>query len=189
MQRFIPIIIIIFIFSSCNSNSKNRLAIFRSLEKSLEQSNETILNSSKVMNMSLVERLNDPRTQEYAKIWQPKAQKISELASQEIEYIENLKAGIIHEAGYRLVNKSSVFEDANYGAVYKIFIQNYKGDELYKRLRNFIDGINDVDEMLKMKFGDFVKKNMIIWIQARVNKTIFLNFFSIKSLLLRHYPR
>lgn len=132
MRYLIPSLAILLFFSSCSGNSKSELAVFEATTKSLDQSSKAISSITADNRKQLFDRLHDLRTTEMAKIWQPKAVKVSELVLSTIGYINSLKS--------QLNNKSE-----NFNVVNKVFFQQNKGAELYRQLRNFVGTINAID--------------------------------------------
>lgn len=78
---------------SCNNGSKTDREIIKAMEESLINSNKTVSSSSELILASLEDKIYDPTTEERAKIWLPKAQKIQEFSSKLYDYIEQLKTG------------------------------------------------------------------------------------------------
>ncbi len=143
MRFTIPTLAILLFYSSCDDNSKSDLAVFEATTKSLEQSSKTISDITADHRKQLFDRLNDLRTSQQAAVWQPKAARVSELAISTIKYISTLKS--------QLIGKSD-----NFQVVHKVFIQQNKGEELHRQLRNFMDSIYTVDpsyaELMRDKF-------------------------------------
>ena len=157
MRYLIALLSIILFYSSCSNNAENSLTVFRVTGQSLEQSNIALSVSSEHMYKSMNERLNDPRTAERTAYWQPKTAQIAVLSAAVITYINKLKVELINEAGYKMVNNSQVLNDDNYRAVNNIFIKKNKGEELYKRLMDFISRVDRLDAQINVEFKELIK--------------------------------
>jgi len=159
MRYLIFISAILIFFSSCSNDSKSDLAVFKATTNGLERSSVTISKISADFHRQLVEKLNDPKSAAQVAIWQPRALRISELASSMIEYINKVKSQLIEESGYQISDKAAAFESDNTKAVRKIFFQQNKGKELYQRLRNFIDSIKNIEPGLSRVFSEELEDN------------------------------
>lgn len=151
---------ILLFFSSCSSDSRSELAVFRTTEKSMQQSNQAISSSNQDMSRILYNRLTDPRTSVQSRVWQPKATKISELASSTIKYIETLKT--------QLIVTDKALQDDNSEAVTQFFIQKNKGNELYTKLNEFLSKILSVDERFNTEFENH-KRNIYNYLDSGKN--------------------
>ena len=186
MRYCIFISAIVLFFSSCANNSKSDLAVFRAITESLEQSNQTISESNADMSKSLYSRLTDPHTSEHAMIWQPKSEKISEASLSITKYITALKAELKNAATYKQDNTAYDYDDIK--KVNKIFIQNNNGEDLYKKLNDFITVIYGVDESLNTQFAN-LKKETFYYLNSKLDEKqnfskIFFNQISIAEALL-----
>lgn len=135
---------ILLFFSSCSNNSKSDLVVFEATTHSLEQSSKTINEITTDYRKELFERLNDPKTAEQAAVWQPRAVRISELTSLTIGYINKLKSQLVGE-------------NDNFQVVNKIFFQQNKGEELYQRLKDFIDSIHKSELLVDIYLAELIK--------------------------------
>lgn len=134
---------ILLFFSSCADNSKSELAVFKATTNSLELSSKTINSTTADFRKQLFDRLHIPGNAEQAAVWQPKAAKVSELASLVIEYISILKSQLTKEGdNLKLVNK--------------VFFQQNEGAGLYRRLRNFMDTIYTIDPWLNKRCVELI---------------------------------
>lgn len=145
MRHAIFILVIVLFFCSCEKDSEKETAAFRATTNSLEQSNKNINYITKEFRKQLFEKLNDVETGGQAAVWQPKAEKISELALSVIEYIGTLKSQL--EGKYN-----------NFEIVKEVFFQQKKGKELFQRLKDFIDSINKNESVGGIYYVESIKK-------------------------------
>ena len=75
------------------------LNAFKTVNRSLENTNKTVDHSTGTIMKSLLDKLSDPTTAAKAQIWYPKAQQAQNLTKPVFDYIQNLKDRIIDESG------------------------------------------------------------------------------------------
>lgn len=177
MKYAISGLAILLFFISCAGDSNRDLIISKSTLNSLDQSSKTINEITTDYRKQLFERLNDVSTAEQAAVWQPKAAKVSELASSTTGYIYKLKNQLREAVGNSISGEASVFESDNYNAVNEIFFQQKNGEELHRQLRRFIDSVNTVDPWLKNRYAAFVSDKFDYLDSAKYNDKEFAQTF------------
>src|SRR5687768_11534610 len=79
--------------------SSEILNAFKTVNKSLENTNTTVDKSTATLFASLEEKKKDPTTANRANIWYPKAQQVQEHSKTIFNHIQSLKDQILREAG------------------------------------------------------------------------------------------
>src|SRR3954471_1105410 len=67
------------------------LNAFKTVNKSLENTNSTVNKSTETLMKSLEEKKNDPATSTRAQLWQPRAKQAQDLSKEVFDYIQGLK--------------------------------------------------------------------------------------------------
>jgi gliding motility-associated protein GldM len=119
---------------------------FRTVDKSLTDSNSNIEKSNVTIFQSLAEKVNNAETKEKAAIWAPKANQAKQLSDQLYNYIESLKMKVKQGADLK-VDKNGVavldkngnedFKLDNLDASTRIFEKNGEGKTLYQKLTEY----------------------------------------------------
>lgn len=160
MRYFISLLAIIIFFSSCSDNSgSSTLNVFRATEEGLQQSVKTISQSNEVIYHSLEDRLADPKSSNYAIIWQPKALVVKSLSDTIITYIRQLKEELKDEAGFSNPLDRTSFKEDKIPTVYHFFNEHDKGKELFNHLMKYRQDILAVDTQLNNAF----KNNIVVF--------------------------
>ena len=75
---------------------------FRTVDKSLRDSNGNIENGNKSIFSSLADQRNEPQTKEKADIWAPKADQAKQYSDEVYNYIEGLKKEVKKQADLKV---------------------------------------------------------------------------------------
>jgi hypothetical protein len=154
LQGF-SLLLMLFI-SACSSKRNNELKILKELNRSLENSNMTIQKSSEVIYHTLENKLVDPASFEKAKIWEPKGKKVYELSREMFNYINDLKNDLKRESSDSKDKWKDSFEGNNKKAVKSFFIKNGKGNDLYKKIIDYKEGILAIDSEIRKEFSESI---------------------------------
>ena len=79
--------------------SSEILNAFKTVNKSLENTNTTVNKSTETIMASLEQKTSDEATKTKALVWYPKAQNVQALSKNIFSYIQTLKDQILREAG------------------------------------------------------------------------------------------
>src|SRR5215212_3800885 len=79
--------------------SSEILNAFKTVNKSLENTNSTVNKSTETLMASLEEKKKDPATANRANLWYPRAKEAQDLSKEVFNYIQSLKDRILTEAG------------------------------------------------------------------------------------------
>src|SRR5215204_5158451 len=112
--------------------SSEILNAFKTVNRSLENTNTTVNNSTGSILKSLQDKTRTPETAERANIWYPKAQQAQQYAAQIYGYIQTKKDEIIRLAGGD-VNKKN-FKADNLDIATRMFIDKGEGKKLLQML-------------------------------------------------------
>src|SRR5215212_8810429 len=98
-QKMINIMYLVLTALLALNVSSEILNAFKTVNKSLENTNETVNKSTDAILTSLEDKLSDPTTAARAQVWFPKAKQAKELSKNVYSYIQSLKDRILTEAG------------------------------------------------------------------------------------------
>src|SRR5829696_6552243 len=115
------------------------LNAFKTVDNSLDKTNNTINTSTANVMESFKLKLNDPTTKEKAALWYPKADQAQKLTTEMYNYIENLRASIKKEAGFDPIAKKgdSTYKEDNQDIATRIMVKEGKGKELQQKMATY----------------------------------------------------
>lgn len=132
--------------------SSEILNAFKTVNKSLEITNETVNTSTKQIIESLKKKLEDPTSAERARIWLPKAQNVQELSAGVFSYIQGLKDKILTEAGGDPKDPTKKFKEDNLDIATRIMIEKGEGKKLLSMLQKYKQDVLAVDPSIDSAF-------------------------------------
>ncbi len=129
--------------------SSEILNAFKTVNKSLENSNGAIDGKNKTLFDSFKDLLTKAETKDSAAIWAPKAHKAQELADQVTSYLEDYKLKL-KKAGKLIIDKDGKeqFSLDNLDASTKLFVEGEgkkNGEELFNKLKDFKEQLLAID--------------------------------------------
>jgi hypothetical protein len=133
---------------SCKDQNESP-KLYKEFDECLLLAGSSIQNHNEAVLQAMNERLRDPLTHTKAEMWHPKIARINELSKAMCTYINGLKKELKAYAQIQSGSGSEGFEPHNRAAVYKVFIENNRGDELYRFLKQYEQQILSVDTVLK----------------------------------------
>src|SRR5690349_13162028 len=110
--------------------SSEILNAFKTVNRSLENTNTTVNLSTTSVMASLEQKTKDPVTATKAAIWYPKAQKAQDYSKDLFTYIQGLKDAILKEAGGDPNDPTKKFKEDNLDVATRIMVEKGKGQEL-----------------------------------------------------------
>jgi gliding motility-associated protein GldM len=126
------------------------LNAFKTVDRSLTSTNNTINNSTETIIASLDEKRSDPATQAKAQIWFPKAQRAQQLTSELNTYISGLRSQIMAAAGFDPAkNGDSTFKEDNQDVATRLMVEEGRGKELRARLEKYKADMLAIEPSLK----------------------------------------
>lgn len=135
------------------------LNAFKTVEKSLTTTNNTINESTGTIMKSLQEKMAEAETAEKAKVWYPKAEAATAATKEIYEYINGLKAQIMKEADFDPKRKGdSTFKEDNQDVATRIMVEQGKGKELLAKLQAYKQKMISIDPSLKGEVESFMQQ-------------------------------
>jgi len=128
------------------------LNAFKTVNKSLENTNTTVNKSTETIMKSLEDKMSEPETAVKAKYWYPKAQQIQSYAKATYGYIQTIKDDIIQKAGGDVDKRS--FKADNLDIATRMMIDKGKGKELLQKLGDFKKNVLGVDHEIDSAFKE-----------------------------------
>jgi len=131
---------------------------FKVVNTSLMTSNENIKVTNDNLYKSLAAKLNDPQSQEKAKIWEPLAMQAKQYSDNMIIYLDSLKLALKKAADLKMIyNKASNdsiedFKEANLDASTRMFETHGEGKRLQARLDQYKNDMLNINSSIKSEF-------------------------------------
>jgi hypothetical protein len=137
--------ICILFFNACADRVKTDLIAFKALDQGLSSSNEMIDTQNHDAIAYIKDETTDPLTAEKAKAWYSRAQLIQSLSRNVSIYVDGLRTSLKKEAGLKIKDGDELFRENDKNAVMRLFEKQEKGNELYKRLKEYRSEISKID--------------------------------------------
>lgn len=158
-QKMINIMYLVLTAILALNVSAEILEAFKTVDRSLINSNANIEQGNKSLFTSLEAKLTDPNTnKELANRWVENAKKTKSISDDLDKYIEDLKLEL--KKGAKLVMKEKDgkqvedFKEDNLDASTRLFETNGKGNELKARLLQYKKDVLGIDSAIGAKFAD-----------------------------------
>ena len=137
--------------------SSEILNAFKTVNKSLENSNGAIDGKNKTLFDSFKELLNKAETKDSAAVWAPKANKAQELADGVTSYLENYKIQL-KTAGKLVIDKDGKeqFNLDNLDAATRLFVEGSgrkNGEDLLQKLSDYKAQLLAIDPRIQQEFS------------------------------------
>ena len=133
--------------------SSEILNAFKVVDKSLQNSSSNLSAANATIYQSLTDKLNDPKTAEKAKIWEPKAAQAKTLSDNLNAYIDGLKTELKKASDLTMVDGKESFKEDNLDAATRLFDTQGKGKELEAKLAAYRKAMLDIDPEINTKFA------------------------------------
>jgi len=128
--------------------SNEVLEAFKTVDKSIKNSNGVIDGKNKLIMDAFKEELADDRTKAKAAMWSPKADKVHQLAENTSKYLESLKQTLKEKSGLRMEDGKEEFKEDDLDAPTKLFTEEEngknEGNVLYDKMTDFRKQVLDV---------------------------------------------
>ena len=131
--------------------SSEILNAFKTVNRSLMNSNNIIDVKNKSLFASFEEKLKDRETAEKAAIWKPKADQAQKYADDMTNYLEGLKVDLMKAAGQLTPN--GPFKEDNLDAATLMFITEKRGQELLAKLTKYKSDLLAIDTSVAVEFA------------------------------------
>jgi gliding motility-associated protein GldM len=137
------------------------LNAFKTVNHSIERSNNVISEKNDLTYKSFTAKLSDPQTANLAKIWAPPAMKVQSLSTDLTKYIEELKENLISKSNPQMKEGKREFTDGNLDAATRLFDTEKAGGVLYERLKKYrLDLLDLVDPKNFPDVSDAIKADL-----------------------------
>ena len=140
--------------------SSEILNAFKTVNRSLENTNSTVNKSTETIMASLEQKTTEPTTAEKARIWHPKALDATKFSGNVFTYIQGLKDRILREAGGDPSNPEQKFKEENLDIATRIMIEKGEGAKLLGMLGDYKKNILKVDPSIDSAFKDVLPVNL-----------------------------
>lgn len=155
-QKMINIMYLVLTAILALNVSSEILTAFKVVDASLINSNKNLVSGSETVYKSLQSKLEDAKTAEVAKIWQPKAEQAHKLADELNKYIDDLKQELKKESGLVIREGKESFKEDNLDASTRMFgdgeSSKGKGKEFKQKLDDFKARMLAIDPEIKAEF-------------------------------------
>ncbi|MFT4204727.1 MAG: gliding motility protein GldM [Chitinophagaceae bacterium] len=161
-QKMINIMYLVLTALLALNVSSEILNAFKTINDSLTTSNSIIADKNKTIFSSLAEKLKDPRTQQLASVWAPKAEQAQKLSEDVYNYISGLQSQIKTGAGYDASKGDESFQEDNLDAPTRIMDDGGEGEKLHQRLIQFKKDLLSIDPAVAKQFEKTLPLNLEI---------------------------
>ena len=132
--------------------SSEILNAFKTVNRSLENTNTTVDKSTSTLIASLEEKKKDPATSNRANLWAPKAADAVKLSKSVFDYIQTLKERILREAGGDPKDPEKKFKESDLDITTRIMIEKGEGQKLLKMLADYRTNMLKIDPSIDSAF-------------------------------------
>ena len=151
------------------------LNAFKTVDRSLVNTNNTINHSTDAIIASLKDKLSDPTSAAKAQIWLPKAIAAQNLTKEMFNYIQGVKDSILKAAQFHPTkenNFDSSYKQDNLDIATHILVDGGKGKELYKKLEEYKAQLLSIDPQIAQQFQNSLQIDLSMpKVQDKANKT------------------
>lgn len=149
------------------------LNAFKTVDRSLANTNRTINTSTETIIASLNEKRSDPTSAVKANYWYPKAQQAQSLTKDMYGYIQSVKDELLKAADFDPARKGdSTYKQDNLDIPTRILVEEKKGKELYERLAKYKEDLLKIDPAIAQNFQNSLQIDLSMPpVQDKSNKT------------------
>jgi len=140
--------------------SSEILNAFKTVNKSLENTNTTVNKSTETIMESLKTKTTDPVSAAKAQIWYPKAQQVQTISKTIFTSIQGLKDRILTEAGGDPKKPDQKFKEDNLDVATRIMIEKGEGPKLLADLGKFKKDLLGIDPAIDSAFKTTLPINL-----------------------------
>ncbi|MEO7924028.1 MAG: gliding motility protein GldM [Chitinophagaceae bacterium] len=151
-QKMINIMYLVLTALLALNVSSEILNAFKTVNRSLENSNITVNQSTVTIMGSLKEKLSKPETAERAAIWYPKADSAVNMSTVVYNYIKGLKDKILTLAGGKPGDPTVAFKEDNLDIVTKLMVKQGEGKKLLAMLTKYKSDILSIHPDIRTEF-------------------------------------
>jgi len=151
-QKMINIMYLVLTALLALNVSSEILNAFKTINDSLTTSNNIISDKNRTIFNSLAEKLKDPKTQQLASVWAPKAEQAQKLSDDVFNYIAGLQKQIKTGAGFDPAKGEESFQEDNLDAPTRIMDDGGAGEKLHQRLIQYKQALLAIDPAIAKQF-------------------------------------
>ena len=152
-QKMINIMYLVLTALLALNVSSEILNAFKTVNKSLENTNTTVNKSTENIMASLQEKMADPKDSAKASYWYPVAQRVQAYSKELYNYIQGLKKDILAKAGGDINDENKTFKEDNLDIATRMMVEEKKGQELLKKLTEYKNNVLSVDTAIGKQFA------------------------------------
>ncbi len=153
-QKMINIMYLVLTALLALNVSSEILNAFKTVNRSLENTNVTVNKSTETIMASLEEKTKEAETRDRAMLWYPKAQQVVATSSTLNAYIQDLKNKIYTLAGGSLTDPLQPYKEDNLDIVTKLMVKDGEGKKLNALLLKYSNDIKAIDREIDSAFKD-----------------------------------
>ncbi len=151
-QKMINIMYLVLTALLALNVSSEILNAFKTVNRSLENTNFTVNKSTETIMSSLLDKTTEEQTKERALIWYPKAQQVVATSKTLYDYLGTLKTKILTLAGGSATDPTQPFKEDNLDIVTKMMVKEGEGKKLLAALTKYKTDILGIDSSIKTEF-------------------------------------
>ena len=151
-QKMINIMYLVLTALLALNVSSEILNAFRTVNRSLENTNTAVNESTATIMKSLKDKTLKEETKERALIWYPKAEQATTVSQKLYDYIGNLKTTIFTRAGGKVGDPTAHWKEDNLDIVTRLMIKDGEGKKLKKMLEDYNNEIKGIDTAIAANF-------------------------------------
>ena len=129
------------------------LNAFKTVNRSLENTNTTVNTSTDAILKSLLQKTMEDATRERATMWYPKAQEAVKISKELYDYIGTIKKEILTLAGATAADPTK-YDEGNQSIVTKLMVDDKKAKELFAKLSEYKKRILAIDPAIDSNFKE-----------------------------------
>ncbi|MDZ4793554.1 MAG: gliding motility protein GldM [Bacteroidota bacterium] len=151
-QKMINIMYLVLTALLALNVSSEILNAFKTVNRSLENSNKQVNLSTETIMKSLQDKATEEQTKERAIPWLEKATKVTTTSKSLFDYLEGLKSKILTLAGGKPGDPTVSFKEDNLDIVTKLMVKDGEGKKLFAALQKYKTDILGIDSSIKTEF-------------------------------------
>ena len=152
-QKMINIMYLVLTALLALNVSSEILNAFKTVNRSLENTNFTVNKSTETILKSLKDKTTKEETKERALKWFPKADSVVNISKAIYDYIGSVKSQILTLAGGSVTDPTQPFKEDNLDIVTKLMVKDGGGKKLYAMLENYSKQIKSIDREFDSAFS------------------------------------
>ena len=175
-QKMINIMYLVLTAILALNVSSEVINAFRTVDKSLVRSNESIGEANNTLYASLEAKLKDAQSAEKAAYWNPKALEAQKLSKDLSDYIDGLKKSLKDKSGLKIKeNGEEDFKMDDLSASTVLFENEKKGPELEAKLKAYSEAMLNIDPAIRKEFEKSLASILVPVVGLDGNKKTFTN--------------